>query len=189
MTSGEVSGTKIPPLATFLYALASIGAIAAVICTLNVITSLHDTPALNPIEPIVWEASSWLTLVLFFWLPWLGYRLAPPCVQPRWHLLLHLPVMLAFAIGHIGGFVLLRKAVYLSWGGQYVFGPFWHNIFYECSKDALGYALIFAIFAFVEKARQRPETPALPLTFDIRDGATLNRVMLDDILAVSSAGN
>lgn len=190
--SGEVCGTNAARPAPFLLALACVGAVTAFI---NVMTRVHDAPHLRLIEPAIWEGSSLLTLLLFFWLPWLACRHIP--AQPRWRLLWHVPVSLAFSLCHVGGFILLRKAAYLALGSRYEFGPLWQNLAYEYTKDALAYGLIVVSFALLAKPPERqtrpdipsPPRPSGPQTFDIRDGAKLTRVMLDDILAVSSAGN
>jgi hypothetical protein len=175
-------------------AAATVGAINAI----NVITDEHESPDLPLAAPLIWEGSSWLTVMLFFWILWLGWRLAPLGVRPRWKLLVHIPTALAFGLAHIGGFVLLRKLAYRLAGDHYVFGALLPQFLYEFRKDALGYALFFACFTFIDHllseqntvaAPERPVTAERPATFDIRDGAKLTRVRLEDILAVSSAGN
>jgi DNA-binding LytR/AlgR family response regulator len=113
-------------------------------------------------------------------------------VRPRWKLLIHLPVALMFALCHVGGFVLLRKLVYRVAGHIYDFGAFVPHFLYEVRKDALGYALFIAGFALIEhllRQQQLIETPGQSLTFSIRDGAKLIRVRMDEIVAVTSAGN
>ena len=77
-------------------------------------------------------------------------------------------------------------------GGRHEFGAFLPHFGYELAKDALGYALFIAAFGLVEHLlRQKSliETPGQTLTFDIRDGSKLNRVRLDEVLAIASAGN
>lgn len=64
------------------------------------------------------------------------------------------------------------------------------NLLYEFGKDALAYGLFLAAFGFaVFLVRQQRATKPRRLTFDIRDGTKLNRVMIENILAISSAGN
>ena len=190
--SGDALGTSGTLCRTFLCAFAAAATIVAAINTLNVITMSHEEPQLGIAAPLVWEGSSWLSLMLFFWIPWIGYRLAPPPVRPRWKLLLHLPVAVTFALAHVTGFVVLRKLIYWLAGDHYDFGAFFPHFLYELRKDALGYALFMAGFAAIEhllRQQQLIETPGQTLTFDIRDGAKLTRVSLSDILAVASAGN
>jgi len=190
--SGDALGTSGTLRRTFVYAFAVAATLVAVINALNVITMSHEEPQIGLAGPLVWEASSWVSLVLFFWIPWIGYRLAPPFVRPRWKLLTHIPCALAFALCHVSGFVLLRKLVYWLAGDRYDFGTFLPHFLYELRKDTLGYALFIAGFALIEhllRQQQLIETPGQSFTFDIRDGAKLTRVSLSDILAVASAGN
>jgi hypothetical protein len=144
-------------------------------------------------EPkVVWEASSWLTAMAFFWVLWVGYRLAPPVAPPRWKLLVHIPGIILFALGHVWGFIVLRKLAYTLAGSHYVFGSFWPNFAYELRKDAIGYLLFILGFGFIEHLLRQRQTAAeieQPPTFDIRDGARLSRVRLDAVLAIASAGN
>ena len=190
--SGDALGTNGTRRRTFLYSLAAVMVMVAAINLLNIITSQHDEPAKGLAGPFVWEVTSWLTVILFFWIPWIGYRLAPPFVRPRWRLVVHVPMALLFSLGHVSGFVALRKLVYWSAGEAYNFGAFIPHFLYEFRKDALAYALFIAGFALIEhllRQQQLIDTPGQTLTFDIRDGARLNRVRLEDVLAIASAGN
>ncbi len=190
--SGDPSGTNGIARRTFFYAFAAGTVIVGVINTLNVITALHAEPRLDLAWPLIWEGSSWLSLTALFWLPWVGYRLAPPLGRPRWRLLLHPPMALVFALAHVAGFILLRDLAYRMAGSVYDFGPFVPQFLYEFRKDALGYVMFIAGFALIEhllRQQQLIQTPGQTLSFDIRDGARLTRVRLSDILAVTSAGN
>lgn len=190
--SGDAIGTSGVLRRTFFYAYAVGIVVTAAINTLNVISVLHDMPHLDWIEPLIWEGASWLTLVLFLWIPWVAYRLAPPLSRPRWRLLVHVPALLFYSLGHVGGFLLLRSLAYRALGGVYDYGGFWHQFRYELIKDTLGYVLFIAGFALIEHLlRQQTliETPGQSLTFDIRDGNKLTRVRLSQILAITAAGN
>jgi DNA-binding LytR/AlgR family response regulator len=86
----------------------------------------------------------------------------------------------------------LRTLVYWLAGDHYSAGSFWPNFGYEIRKDVLAYALFVAGFTLIEhllRQQQLIDMPGQTLTFDIRDGARLNRVRLDEVLAVASAGN
>ncbi len=165
--------------------------IVGVINTLNVISAEHDLPRVNPIEPVIWEGSSWLTVIAFLWIIWLAWRVAPFTVRPRWLLLIHIPAALIYALAHVGGFIAVRLFAYWALGGHYHAGPFWSTFLYELRKDGFGYVLFLAGFALIEHLLRRsaPASAPGPETFDIRDGAKLTRVRLADILAVTSAGN
>ena len=120
----------------------------------------------------------------------MAWRWAPPTVRPRWKLLLHGPAALVFGVAHVGGFDLLRILAYRMAGTHYAFGPFATQLLFEMRKDLLGYALFIGLFSLIDHLLRRPgEMPPEPSTFDIRDGARLTRVKMDEILAVTSAGN
>jgi len=189
---GDPLGTSGRQWRTFLYSLGIAAVTVGVVNSINVITIQHEAPRLGLAPPVVWEGSSWVTLLLFFWIPWLAWRLAPPRVQPRWRLLIHVPGLLGFALAHVGGFVLLRNVIYRLAGASYQYGPFLPHFLYELRKDSLGYLLFMGCFTLVDYfLRQQAliQTPGQAITFDIRDGAKLTRVRLDEILAVESAGN
>jgi hypothetical protein len=192
VTGGDAFGTNAPPRRTFVYTLAIVAVFCIGINTNNVLTDLHNAPGFGLMGPVIWEASSWVTLVSFFWIPWIGFRLAPPLACPRWRLLIHVPVGLAYSLFHVAGFVLLRRLAYGLHGLHYDFGPFWPNFLYEFRKVVVSYALFIASFTLVARLvgnRHRTNPPDIPATFDIRDGAALNRIRIEDVLAVASAGN
>jgi len=190
--SGVFFGTDGIYRKTFRYSYAAAALFVAVINTLNVISATHDMPHLNPLEPVIWEGSSWLTLVGFFWIVWLAWRLAPLNMRPRWLLLIHIPAALLFSLAHVSGFVALRIFAYWALGGHYHVGHFWPQFFYELRKDSFGYVMFLAGLALLEhllRQQQLTVAPSQSLTFDIRDGAKLTRVPVAEILAVTSAGN
>jgi LytTr DNA-binding domain len=173
----------------FLYAYAATAVFAGVVNLLNVLTIQHDRPRLGFLEPAIWEGSSWLSLLAFFWITWVFWRLAPLRGRPRWRLLLHIPGALLYSVAHVGGFIALRKLAYWALGSRYGFGE---NFFYELPKDVLAYGLFvggIALVGHLLRQQQLIRMPGQTLTFDIRDGAKLTRVRLSDILAVTSAGN
>jgi len=190
--SGDALGTSGVLKRTFLTGYAAAAVLVAAVNAINVITIAHEQPDAGLAGPVVWEGSSWVSLMALFWMPWIAYRLAPPFVRPRWKLLVHLPFMAVFSLGHVALFVGLRKLVYWLAGGHYLYGAFFAQYLYELRKDALGYALFVAGFALIEhllRQQQLIETPGQTLTFDIRDGGRLTRVRLDQVLAIASAGN
>jgi hypothetical protein len=187
--SGDALGTSGTLRRTFLYAYAATAVFAGVVNILNILTIQHARPGLSLLGPAIWEGSSWLSLLAFFWIAWVFWRLAPLQARPRWRLLLHIPGALAYSLAHVGGFIALRKLAYWALGSRYVFGE---NFLYELPKDVLAYGLFVAGIALVEhllRQQQLIQTPGQTLTFDIRDGARLTRVRLSDILAITSAGN
>jgi hypothetical protein len=190
--NGVFFGTGGSKRQAFRYAYVMAALIVGVINTLNVMSAVHDMPHLKLVEPVIWEGSSWLTVMAFFWIVWLAWRLAPFTVRPRWLLLIHIPAVLIFALAHISGFVGLRVLAYWALGGHYHVGHFWPQFLYELGKDAFGYVMFllgFALIGHLLRHQQLIQSPGQTLTFDIRDGAKLTRVRLADILAITSAGN
>ncbi len=189
--SGDGAGTNGIRGRTLFYGWVAGTVLVAVFNTLTILSDLRNLPGIDPIEPVIWEGSSWLCLILLLWIPWIGYRLAPPSTRPRWRLLVHLPIALVFSLVHVTGFVLLREAIYRLLGAAYEFGPIVSRFLFELRKDVLGYCLFIAGFWLIEHLlRQKQQQPPDPsLTFDIRDGAKLTRVRVETILAVASAGN
>jgi DNA-binding LytR/AlgR family response regulator len=192
--SGALCGATGEERRQFAWSLAAVAVLVAIGNTNNVITILHDLPQVGVYAPIVWEASSGVSILAFLWVPWLAYRLAPPDAPPYWRIpVVHVPAALAFSALHVAGFVILRQAVYLAAGSHYGYGPLTEDFAYEFRKDALSYVLIVAIFWVVGLLARRndPErvTDVARTSYDIRNGARLTRVRIDEILAVTSADN
>jgi len=101
-----------------------------------------------PWEPVVWEWSSNLVLLALvplviaferrFGLHWNTWR-----DNLRWHVL----ASMAFSLVHVTAMVGLRKLAYASQGGDYVFGNWPLELFYEYLKDARSYAAILILVA------------------------------------------
>lgn len=190
--NGTAAGTDGTLRRTFVYGYAVAAAVVATINTMNVISDSRTMPEMGLFGPVVWETSSWVSALAFFWILCVAYRLAPPNVRPRWKLLVHIPGALLFALAHVSGFILLRKLAYAIAGSTYLFGNFWTNFGYEVRKDIIGYALFFGVLALIEHLLRQQRVvvaPAGAVTFDIRDGSRLSRVRLDEVLAIASAGN
>jgi len=190
--SGDAIGTGGCLRRTLIYSYGVSLTLVGLIVTLNVLTVVHGMPHLGWLEPIIWEGSSWLSFAVVFPLMWIGYRLAPPNVRPRWWLAIHIPGAVIWSFAHVMGFVAMRKLAYWAMGSHYLFGDFWPNFLYELRKDCFGYVMFIAGCALIERLlrqQQLIQTPGQSLTFDIRDGAKLTRVRLSEILAVTSAGN
>jgi hypothetical protein len=187
-TSGAAAGTS--GARVFWSAVSLTAGLVAIINTLNVITDQHDRPEWGLAGPIIWEATSWVALMAFIWIPWIGYRLAPPA-RPWWRVAVVHPIgALLFAICHVTGFVLLRKLFYWVFGARYDFGAVVPNFLYEFSKDWMGYAMQVVGFALFARLLQTVAAPSPgEAMYAIRDGARIVRVPVRDILAVASAGN
>lgn len=189
-TSGAIFGMEGRAERTFAYSFAAIAGLVGVVNILNVITLQHEDPSHSFAGPLVGEGSSWVSLLLFIWIPWLAWRTAPPQVRPRSKLLVHIPAAIAFVTAHVAGFDLLRAMVYAAAAKHYEIGSFLSQLLYEGRKDLLGYGIFLGLFSLIDHLLQQPDKMTVEgSTFDIRDGAKLTRVKLNEILAVSSAGN
>ena len=189
--NGEACGTS-GGTATLVQSWLLIGAVALVVMTVNALSSIDDNP-MNPAwQPWVWEVSSATVIVGLVWIPWLAYRRATPeggLLTPRFWLI-HGLALLAFSAVHVAGFVAVRKLVYGAVGEQYDFGPLERVFPYELRKDLLTYAIFISVFWGVDVLRRRRHVaPSEPATFDILDGQRVIRVPLDQIVAITSAGN
>lgn len=176
---------------------AGIAAFVIIQCLVNAISRNTEFrwagTHIDPREPYVWEmTSAVMTIALAPAVFWLGRRFPP---RPgRWLMFaaVHAPATVIYSLIHVGGFHLLRRAIYLMAGGRYN-GKL--QLLYEYPKDLVAYALILGIFQLgallAQKWTHADEVRAAKRgpVFDIRDGATLIRANVTDIVAVSSAGN
>lgn len=169
--------------------------ITAAFMVVNSLTVLTDSPSLRLWAPWVWEGTSAAALALLIWLPWLAASAAPTALlDDGWRgrgafLALHLTAALLYSLLHVGLMVAMRHGVYAALGEAYDYGPPIQRFVYEFRKDLLSYTLFVGVFWAVRSLREAREFPMRPVSFDIRDGARLIRAPLDDILAVTSAGN
>ena len=158
----------------------------------DIFTVLDDRPDLHPIEPVIWNVTSLIAFAPAAWVIWRAYRLAPPGqVSLRRLLVTHAVGALIMAAVHVPLFTLLRQAAYRLMGAHYGFGPI-AEFPYEFRKDLLGYVLGVAIYWTIGRLSRptpAPQTAPELATFDIRDRGRVVRVDLDQILAVTSAGN
>lgn len=175
----------------FFYGLSAIAVLAAAVNAINVITIMHEHPDWGTLTPVVLEGSSCLTIVLFCWIAYAALRIAP-LDSPRWWFTgsVHIAAAIVFSACHVYGFVAVRKFAYWLEGRSYDFGgiaPFG----YEFRKDIFGYVLFVAIFLIAARLVAQPQAQAIAEDnfYIIRDGARLNRVRLDEVLAICSAGN
>src|SRR5689334_4927709 len=76
----------------FWAAVSLTAGLVAIINTLNILTIRHDNPDWGLAGPIIWETTSWVALMAFLWIPWIGFRLAPPFERPWWRVVVVHPV-------------------------------------------------------------------------------------------------
>jgi len=167
--------------------------VAGVLCLFAIVgalTSLADRPDLEPWKAWTWTLTSAATALPGTFLCMLAVRYASPT---EWGWLraigLHGVAALTYTILHVAGFVVLRKIVYAAMGDSYGASPLLSEFPYELRKDLLSYAANVTLFWLAGEQQRRAGVVGSRPTFDIRDGSRLIRVAVDDILAVSSAGN
>jgi DNA-binding LytR/AlgR family response regulator len=200
VTSGEPAGASGWPGGAeprdFVTGWLFIAVVAAAFWVVNSLSVQVDTPEAEAWEPWIWEGSSALTGLLLVWIPWLAIALAPPPGSDSGRSIswlrfgaVHLGGLLLYSVLHVGGFMLLRHAVYGLLDETYGYDVIGPRFIYELRKDALSYASFAAVFWLTTRLRKSRETVIRPVSFDIRDGARIIRASVADIVAVSSAGN
>jgi DNA-binding LytR/AlgR family response regulator len=166
------------------------------ICIVNVLTLRHDRPGLGTLGPAIWESSSALVTLVIFAIPALVAVWTTRTSPPWWRAApVHLIAVLVYSVFHVLGFVALRKLAYwVVMDGPYRFGPLSSEFPYEFRKDVLAYGLASIIYYLslrrsAREAAELAQASSTAANFDIRDGARLLRVPVNEILAVRSAGN
>ena len=92
-------------------------------------------------EPVAWEWSSNLVfLALVPLVVWFTRRVPLHLDTWRRALPLHLLASIAWSALHVAGMVAARKTIYAMQGGQYDFGDWPREFFYEYLKDVRSYA-------------------------------------------------
>jgi hypothetical protein len=190
-TDRTAGGTELYTDQVFWVGLAVQGVIVAVVNTLDVLSTMRMRPEYGVLRPILWEATAGATILLAALIPWALLRYAAIDKRPLWQAAI-VTVLCAplFSVVHVLSFVALRMAIYAADGLRYDFGPVIPGFEYEASRDIFGYVGAFLTFWLAARYLQRQQTPVPgQRLFDIRDGARLIRVPINDILAVCSAGN
>lgn len=202
VTGGDAYGTSGVERQAFWRAFALISGLMVAICSVNVLTVVHDRARDgHPIatwEPAVWESTSGLCILLCILLlyPILLWALRR---WPRWAALTLLCGLPAFSVLHVSGMVLARRLIYRLVGETYGFTV--ADFPYEFRKDAVAYALLGSVLWLWRRAvlgSSTDRSTQLPAamdheqrarTFDIREGTRTLRVPLAEMVAVRSAGN
>jgi len=145
--------------------VAGIAAAGLVVCLVNAWSEDIDFARRHlhvlPVEPFVWELTSWL-----------GLLAAIPAILAAERATARLrPAPAAAAVGllgvgffavHVAAMVGLRMAIYRAYGHSYDFGPLPLGLAYEGRKDALSYAIaVGGLWLWRRAFFQR--TPAAPV--------------------------
>jgi hypothetical protein len=198
-TSGAAAGTTGAGL-PFRACLAVL-ALLLLVVFVNVTTQMDDAHrrgvSLPLALPLTLELTSAVAAAVSAFIVLAAVRMAPPSRGPIWRTTaIHLAASLVFSATHTGLMTLLRMLAFAAAGRVYTWSP--QELPYEYRKDLLAYVVVGGIF-WVLTRRAAPEVvppadiagpdTAAPATFDIRDGATLLRVPVAEILAAKAAGN
>ena len=196
-TSGMKGGTNsIPPVG---YLTAAVGTV--LFTSINVWTGIHDiTGPATPIRPwmvVSWEYTSAAMILLL--LPLLGiasmqakalFRTSAAAAAA-----IHIAGWLVFTLLHVGGFVLMRDALYALMASHYDFAGI-DSWFYEAPKDAASYAILVMTLTIASSRVDQTTDPAEPVReepevsrFTIRDGTRSAYVLPNEIVAANSEGN
>jgi hypothetical protein len=196
-TSGAAIGTSGRALRAWLAVFALLGLDVFVNVTTQIDDARRSGEKIPLALPITLELTSACAAVLSAVIVFAAVRFAPPGRGPIWRTLAtHLGGSLAYSVAHVGLMTLLRTLVFAAAGKVYPWSP--QELPYEYRKDLLAYVVIGGIFWLL--ARRQPPAPevsagvtrvdaASPATFDIRDGASLLRIPVAEILAAKAAGN
>jgi len=174
----------------FIILVLLIAAAIGLFAVVGALTSLADRPGLEPWKAWTWALTSGATALPCAFICMLAVRYASPAEWgwPR-AVGLHALAALTYTVLHVAGFVVLRKLVYAAMGDSYGAGPLLDEFPYELRKDLLTYSANVTLFWLAGEQQRRGRAVERRPCFDIRDGARLIRVPVQDVLAVSSAGN
>ena len=186
--SGAFSGTN---GTVYLIGLAALAVFIVCFDTISVWNDLHYRPDFGLVAPVVWETTSAIGFVGYSTIAWLALQIAPLESRPVWRVVLvHLIAIPVYSILHVSTFVLMREGVAALAGvpsGGSLITTAWR---FEFLKDVFAYFLMVVVYWVVARLMREPAVPVETNgMFAIRDGARIARVPVNDILAISSAGN
>jgi hypothetical protein len=198
-TSGADSGTS--GVFFSLRVWAAVLSLLTLNLFVNVMTQMDDAHrrgvAMPLALPVTLEITSAVAATLSASIVFAAVRLFPPNRGPIWRTLpAHLAASLLFSATHVGLMTLLRTVVFTAAGHVYSWTP--QELPYEYRKDLVSYVVIAGVAWLLTRRPPAPAEPAprvaradatSPATFDIRDGASILRVRVAEILAAKAAGN
>jgi hypothetical protein len=177
----------------FWRALMVIAGLLSLACFVNVTTALDDAPGRDMImplwRPLAIEVSS--NVVLLLLAPTIYFVIRQVWDGPLWQRIAILAAgSVPYSLAHVTLMTWARGLIFAVAGQTYA-----HSrgvVIYEFRKDVLTYVLLAGVFWFLSKPQAIPVHPDAaiePAVFDIREGSTLIRVPIDNILAAQAAGN
>ncbi|MFB9265571.1 LytTR family DNA-binding domain-containing protein [Bradyrhizobium erythrophlei] len=197
-TSGLAAGTSGRDRLT----LALVAGLAVVNGLVNALTAAQDAAWRGkPYDlgtPLLWETTSIAVIIALAPAILAGVRRLQAIPARSTQVLFAVAGIGAFAILHIVGMVILRKAVMWMLGGVYDFHVSLTTVLYELRKDVVTCLLIGGGLWLIESRREKQAQPAtaaadtmpsVPRMVWLRDGSTRIRLEPRDIISISSAGN
>jgi hypothetical protein len=194
MIGGAESGTM-GGLARAYLVLAPLLALSVAVNVMTIIDDAHRRgAAMPPWLPVTLETTSSIAVLVASPICYAALRLAPLGGASIAKLVgVNVVASFVFSALHVGLMSALREAAFALQGHRY----HWElgEFIYEFRKDLFSYILLATLFSVLARPGAKPaparptDTAARPATFDIRDGASIVRARLDDVLAVRAAGN
>ncbi|MGE0596676.1 MAG: LytTR family DNA-binding domain-containing protein [Hyphomonadaceae bacterium] len=195
MTSGGAAGAsgegpKIGPWTV----VALIGVVVAFVTATSDIMELQRAGSdIHWAAPVLWEATSAVTIILLAPLVGMAVRRWPPRADSLVRFgLIHLALTVPFAIAHVLAIWITREAAYWAVGARYGFfdDGVALTFLYEWRKDILTYGAVAAVFGWFQHRAERPPLErAGESRIEIRDGGAAVFLAPSDILFVEAAGN
>lgn len=97
-------------------------------------------------EPFVWEYSSAISVLLLFpLLVTFLQRMPFDWLKIKRSLFQYFLTSIVFSLSHVAIMVAIKEVVYFIMGGEYHFGDFWFELFYEYRKDLWSF-IFFIVF-------------------------------------------
>lgn len=116
-------------------------------------------------EPFAWEyTSAFSTLVLLPGLFYVFRRQPPTFTKLKQQFAFHLLASCAFSLLHVMIMVACREVIYFSAGGNYEFGPWLRELWYEFRKDLWSYVSWYFVFHSIGFVYSRIKGEATPIS-------------------------
>ena len=198
-TSGlRTSGLRTSGVSTTAWGWGLAATLLVIAALVNVMTQLDDARRRGvhlPLAlPLTLELTSAVASLCSVIIVVIALRVAPPGRGPWWRTLAVYGVgSLAFSVAHVMLMTLLRAAIAAL--ARYPYSFSLSELPYEYRKDLITYGVIGG-FLWLLSRQQPPLSPGAetaadtgPSTFDIRDGASILRVAVAEIVVATAAGN
>jgi hypothetical protein len=160
--------------------------------SVNVLSYLREVERAGrhvpPWQPITWEGSSAVAILLTAPIVYAALALAPPGAG-RWVrcILVQAPATVLFSGLHVFLMAMMRVAVYAAVGSHYRLA--WVDFPYEYRKDLVTYLILGGLLWFLGGLARRPDAPTVSVSpsFDIRDGARTIRAPVEEPLVAGQS--